>query len=31
LYGYADARIKPRGNMTPEECVYWTWAIANVK
>jgi hypothetical protein len=29
LYGYADARITPRGNMTPEDCVYWTWAIQN--
>jgi hypothetical protein len=31
LYGYSDARIKPRGNMSAEDCVYWTWAIANVK
>jgi hypothetical protein len=31
LHGYADARIQPRGNMTAEDCVYWTWAIANVK
>ena len=31
LYGYADARIQPRGNMSPEDCVYWTWAIANVR
>jgi len=31
LYGYADARIKPRGNMTAEDCVYWTWAITNIK
>ena len=31
LYGYADARIKPRGNMSAEDCVYWTWAIANIK
>ena len=30
LYGYADARIKPRGNMSPEDCVYWTWAIENI-
>ena len=29
-YGYQDARIAPRGNMTPEDCVYWTWAIENV-
>lgn len=30
LHGYADARITPRGNMSPEDCVYWTWAIDNV-
>jgi hypothetical protein len=30
-YGYEDARIQPRGNMTPEDCVYWTWAIENVE
>jgi hypothetical protein len=29
-YGYHDARIVPRGNMTPEDCIYWTWAIENV-
>jgi hypothetical protein len=29
-YGYQDARIAPRGNMTPEDTVYWTWAIENV-
>jgi hypothetical protein len=29
-YGYQDARIVPRGNMTPEDAVYWTWAIANI-
>jgi hypothetical protein len=31
LYGYSDARIQPRGKMSAEDCVYWTWAIANVK
>jgi hypothetical protein len=30
-YGYDDARVMPRGNMTPEDCVYWTWAIENVE
>jgi len=30
-YGYEDARIQPRGNMTAEDCVYWTWAIENVQ
>jgi hypothetical protein len=29
-YGYADARLQPRGNMTPEDAVYWTWAIENI-
>jgi len=29
-YGYADARLTPRGNMTPEDAVYWTWAIDHV-
>jgi hypothetical protein len=29
-YGYEDARIIPRGNMTPEDVVYWTWAIENI-
>ena len=29
-YGYQDARITPRGNMSPEDVVYWTWAIENV-
>jgi hypothetical protein len=29
-YGYEDARLKPRGNMTPEDAVYWTWAIDHV-
>ena len=30
-YGYADARLRPRGNMSAEETVYWTWAIETVK
>ena len=29
-YGYQDARLIPRGNMTPEDCIYWTWAIEHV-
>ena len=29
-YGYEDARLAPRGNMTAEDAVYWTWAIENV-
>jgi hypothetical protein len=30
-YGYADARVAPRGSMSAEDCVYWTWAIANIQ
>lgn len=30
-YGYEDARLHPPGSMTPEDVVYWTWAIENVK
>jgi hypothetical protein len=30
-YGYQDARLVPRGNMTPEDVIYWTWAIENMK
>lgn len=30
-YGYEDARLQPRGNMTPEDAVYWTWAIENIQ
>jgi hypothetical protein len=30
-YGYADARLAPRGGMSPEDAIYWTWAIENVK
>ena len=29
-YGFLDARLKPRGNMSPEDTIYWTWAIENV-
>jgi hypothetical protein len=29
-YGFLDARLQPRGNMTPEDTIYWTWAIENV-
>ncbi len=29
-YGYADARLTPRGNMSPEDAVYWTWAIEHI-
>jgi nucleotidyltransferase DUF2204 len=30
-YGYEDARLAPRGRMSPEDAVYWTWAIENVR
>lgn len=30
-YGYHDARLVPRGTMTPEEAIYWTWAIEHVQ
>ena len=30
-WAFSDARIKPHGSMTPEETVYWTWAIDHVK
>ncbi len=29
-YGFSDARLVPRGKMTPEDAIYWTWAIENV-
>jgi predicted nucleotidyltransferase len=29
-YGYADARLAPRGKMSPEDAIFWTWAITNV-
>ena len=29
-YGFLDARLAPRGNMTPEDAIFWTWAIENV-
>ena len=28
--GFADARLSPRGNMSAEDCIYWTWAIENL-
>lgn len=30
-YGYDDARLTPRGHMSAEDAVYWTWAIENVE
>ena len=30
-WNFRDARIAPHGSMTPEEAVYWTWAIDHVK
>ncbi|MDB4884329.1 MAG: hypothetical protein JWL95_3095 [Gemmatimonadetes bacterium] len=30
-YGYADARLSPRGGMSPEDAIYWTWAIDHLK
>ena len=30
-YGYADARLTPRGGMSPEDAIFWTWAIDNLK
>ncbi|MDB4888097.1 MAG: hypothetical protein JWN79_3535 [Gemmatimonadetes bacterium] len=30
-YGYADARLAPRGGMSPEDAIFWTWAIDHVK
>jgi hypothetical protein len=29
-WGYRDARIAPLGSLTPEDAVYWTWAIDHV-
>jgi hypothetical protein len=29
-YGYADARLAPRGAMSAEDAIFWTWAIDNV-
>jgi hypothetical protein len=29
-YGFADARLKPLGKMSPEDAIYWTWAIENI-
>jgi hypothetical protein len=30
-YGYSDARLSPRGGMSPEDAIYWTWAIDHLK
>ena len=30
-YGYADARLAPRGGMSAEDAIFWTWAIEHVK
>ena len=30
-YGYADARLAPRGSMSAEDAIFWTWAIANLR
>ncbi len=30
-YGFADARLAPRGGMSAEDAIYWTWAIEHVK
>ena len=29
-YGYADARLAPRGGMAAEDAIFWTWAIDHV-
>jgi hypothetical protein len=29
-WGFREARIAPHGAMTPEQAVYWTWAIDHV-
>jgi hypothetical protein len=29
-YGFLDARVQPRGRMSPEDAIFWTWAIENV-
>jgi predicted nucleotidyltransferase len=30
-YGYADARLAPRGGMTAEDAIFWTWAIDHIR
>ena len=30
-YGYADARLTPRGGMSAEDAIFWTWAIDHVR
>lgn len=29
-WSFRDARIQPYGSMSPEEAVFWTWAIDNI-
>ncbi len=30
-YGMSDARLAPRGGMSAEDVIFWTWAIDHVK
>ena len=30
-WGYRDARLAPRGNLSGEDLAFWTWAIDNVR
>jgi hypothetical protein len=30
-HGYADARLAPRGSMSAEDAIFWTWAIDHMK
>jgi hypothetical protein len=30
-YGYADARLSPRGGMSAEDAIFWTWAIDRLR
>jgi hypothetical protein len=30
-HGYADARLAPRGRMSAEDAIFWTWAIDHIK
>jgi len=30
-YGYADARLAPRGGMSAEDAIFWTWAIDHLR
>ena len=29
-WGYRDARLAPRGSLSPEDVIYWTWAIGHI-